>query len=106
MRIVVAHSDPAARRALRIPLENSGHEVEEAASAEEALSACRLIAPEVALIEHRFARVNGRSLLDELKADPDAYNTAIVVIADAELELPAAEDSLRRGAHDLSLIHI
>ena len=39
-------------------------------------------APEVALIEHRFARVDGRSLLDELKADPDAYTTAVVVIAD------------------------
>ena len=57
-------------------------DVAEAASAEEALSACRVGAPEVALIEHRFARVNGGSLLDELKADPDAYTTAVVVIAD------------------------
>jgi diguanylate cyclase (GGDEF)-like protein len=101
VQIVVAHSDPAARRALRLPLEQSGHRVEEAASAQEALAACRVIAPEVALIEHRFAEVNGRSLLDELKADPDAYNTAVVVIADAGLELTAAEESLRRGAHDL-----
>ena len=101
MRIVVAHSDPGARRDLRIPLERSGHRVEEAASAEAGLSACRVIAPEVALIEHRFAEANGRSLLDELKADPDAYNTAVVVIADDGLELPAAEECLRRGAHDL-----
>ena len=74
-----------AARALRIPLEHSGYDVEEAASAEEALSACRLGAPEVALIEHRFAQVNGRSLLDELKADPDAYTTAVVVVADDAL---------------------
>ena len=84
-----------------MPLEASGHEVEEVDSAEEALSACRLTSPEVALIEHRFAQVNGRSLLDELKADPDAYNTAVVVIADAGIEVEVAEDSLRRGAHDL-----
>jgi two-component system, cell cycle response regulator len=101
VQIVVAHSDPEARRDLRVPLEYSGHQVEEAASAEEALSACRVIGPEVALVEHRFARVNGRSLLDELKADADAYNTAVVVIADGGLEVTAAEDSLRRGANDL-----
>ena len=101
LQIIVAHSDPGARRDLRILLERSGHDVAEAASAEEALSACRLNAPEVALIEHRFAQVNGRSLLDQLKADPDAYNTAVVVIANDALGVPAAEDSLRRGAHDL-----
>ncbi len=84
-----------------MPLEASGHGVEEAGSAEEALAACRLISPEVALIEHRFAQASGRSLLDELKADPDAYNTAVVVIADAGIEVEVAEDSLRRGAHDL-----
>jgi diguanylate cyclase (GGDEF)-like protein len=58
-------------------------------------------APEVALIEHRLARVNGRSLLDDLKSDPDAYTTAVVVIADHGLPVDAAEDSLRRGALDL-----
>jgi diguanylate cyclase (GGDEF)-like protein len=55
----------------------------------------------VALIEHSFARVNGRSLLDELKSDPDAYTTAVVVIAGDELPVADAEDSLRRGALDL-----
>jgi two-component system cell cycle response regulator len=101
LQIVVAHSDPSARRELRIPLEDSGFHVEEATSAEEALSACRLCAPEVALIEHRFATAAGRSLLAELKADPDAYTTAVVVVGDEELDLADAEDTLRRGALDL-----
>jgi diguanylate cyclase (GGDEF)-like protein len=101
LQIVVAHSSPSARRELRIPLERSGFQVEETASAEEALSACRLGAPDVALIEHRFAKVNGRSLIDELKADPDAYTTAVVVVADGELPLSDAEDSLHRGALDV-----
>ena len=96
----VSHSDPSARRELRIPLENSGFRVEEAASAEEALSACRVGAPDVALIEHRFAKGSGRSLIDELKADPDAYTSAVVVVAD-ELPVADAEDVLRRGALDL-----
>jgi diguanylate cyclase (GGDEF)-like protein len=101
LQIVVAHSDPGARRELRIPLENSGFQVEEAASAEEALAACRVGAPEVALIEHRFAKAGGRSLIDELKADPDAYTTALVVVAREELPVAEAEDVLRRGALDL-----
>jgi PleD family two-component response regulator len=62
--------------------------------------------PRRGLIEHRFARVNGRSLLDELKADPDAYNTAVVVVADDGIDVPAAEDSLRRGAHDLLIVPV
>jgi two-component system cell cycle response regulator len=101
LQIVVAHSDPSARREFRIPLEYSGHDVKEAGSAEEALSACRLGAPEVALIEHRFAQGTGRSLIDELKSDPDAYTTALVMVADDALHLADAEDSLRRGAVDV-----
>jgi two-component system, cell cycle response regulator len=101
LQIVVAHSDPGARRELRIPLENSGFLVEEAASAAEALSACRVGAPDVALIEHRFAKHDGRSLIEELKADPVAYTTAVVVVACEELPVAEAEDVLRRGAIDL-----
>jgi two-component system, cell cycle response regulator len=101
LHIVVAHSDPAARRELRLQLENSGFRVEEAASAEEALAACRVGAPEVALIEHRFAKASGRPLIDELKADPDAYTIALVVVADDGLPVDEAEDTLRRGALDL-----
>ena len=100
--IVVAHSDPQSRRQLRIALEHSGYRVEEASSAEEALSACRGVAPEVALIEHAFARPNGRrSLLEDIKSDADAYTTAVVVVAEEDLPVAAAEDSLRRGALDL-----
>jgi two-component system cell cycle response regulator len=101
LQIVVAHSDPRARRQLRIPLEESGHTVAEASSAEEALAACRVIDPEVAIVEGSLAAVNGRSLLDDLKSDPDAYTTAVVVIAGGGFSVEAAEESLRCGAHDL-----
>ena len=101
LQIVVAHSDPSARRELRVPLEYSGYDVAEAASAEEALSACRIGLPEVALIEHRFTSAAGGSLIDDLKSDPDAYRTAVLLVADEELPLADAEDSLRRGALDV-----
>jgi diguanylate cyclase (GGDEF)-like protein len=101
VQVVVAHSDPEARRALRGALEQTGHEVAEAASAEEALAACRVIGPDVALIAHGFAAADGRRFLDDLKADPDAYATAVVLVAGADLTVTEADDALRRGAHDV-----
>jgi two-component system, cell cycle response regulator len=101
VNVVVAHPDPGARRELRRALEDSGYAVEEATAAEEALAACRVSAPEVALVDSTLAAVNGRSLLDDLKADPDAYTTAVVLVAGRELSVPDAEDKLRRGAHDI-----
>jgi two-component system, cell cycle response regulator len=101
LQIVVAHSDPGARRTLQIALEDCGFSVDAAASEEEALAACRVGAPAVALMERSFAAGTRRSLLDRLKADPDVYTTAVVVIAGADLPLADAEETLRRGAHDL-----
>jgi len=101
VQIVVAHPDPGARRELRIALEDAGHRVHEAAGAEDALAACRAHAPEVALIGDSLAAPDGRSLLAGLKSDPDAYRTAVIVVAPAELSVPEAEATLRRGAHDL-----
>jgi diguanylate cyclase (GGDEF)-like protein len=101
VQIVVAHSDPGARRDLRAPLERAGHQVHEAGAAEEALAACRTLVPEVALIELAFACDDGRSLLDAMKSDLDAYRTAVVIVAPEGLDVADTEAALRRGAHDL-----
>jgi two-component system, cell cycle response regulator len=101
VQIVVAHSDPGARRDLRAPLERAGHQVHEAGAADEALAACRTLIPEVALIELAFACADGRSLLDALKSDLDAYRTAVVIVAPEGLDVADTEAALQRGAHDL-----
>jgi two-component system, cell cycle response regulator len=103
VEIVVAHSDPGARRELRDPLDRAGHQVREAEAAADALAACRAFHPEVALVGACCITGSGRSLLEDLKADPDAYRTAVVVVASEELGVAEAEDALRRGAHDLLL---
>ena len=106
MQIVVAHSDPTARRDLRAPLEDSGYEVAEAGSAAEALAACRATLPDVALVDDAFAGADGRSLLDEMKADPVAYSTAVVVVAGESLSVPDANARLTHGAHDVLIAPI
>jgi two-component system cell cycle response regulator len=101
LNIVVAHIDAYARGELSSPLRECGFEVAEAAGFEAALDACRELEPDVALVDSAFASAEGHTLLDELKADPRAYSTAVVVIAPADLPPAAAEDVLRRGAEDL-----
>ena len=59
------------------------------------------LAPDVALVGSSFASAEGNPLLDELKADPDAYATAVVVVAPPELSAARAQDVLRRGAQDV-----
>jgi len=98
--VVVAHSDPAARRVLGGPLGEAGHSVAEADTAEEALAACRARPPEVALVQAGF-QVAGRPLLDALKGDPEAYTTAVVVVGPVDLALSDVRDALHRGAHDV-----
>ena len=101
MNIVVAHTDADARGELSSPLRECGFEVAEAAEFGEALSACRELSPDVALIGSALASEEGNRLLDELKADPDVYSTAVVVVAPAGLPDTLAADVLRRGAQDL-----
>ena len=101
MNVVVAHSDPDARCELSSPLRESGYHVAEVADFGEALAACRELAPDVALVGSSFVSAEGSPLLDELKSDPDAYSTAVVVVAPPELSPARAQDALRRGAQDV-----
>ena len=101
VNVVVAHTDPGARGELSSPLRECGYEVAEAAEFGEALAACRELEPDVALVDSAFVSAEGHPLLDEIKADPDAYATAVVVVAPAELSAARAKDVLRRGAQDV-----
>ena len=76
----------------------------EAADPETALATCRETRPEVALIDADFALDwSGVSLLDELKGDPEAFATAVVLIAGQDITMQTAQEELRRGAQDLLL---
>jgi aryl-alcohol dehydrogenase-like predicted oxidoreductase len=82
-------------------LSELGHEVVEVEAADELLERCRATAPDVAVIDGS----GGMDALARLKADPDAYRTAVILIERADLDLDAAVAALRRGV-DLGLKHI
>jgi two-component system cell cycle response regulator len=96
MRVLVVHPHAQDRRRFVRVLADSGHYVAEAADPTAALIRCRAEHPDVAILHGEAC--NG--LVAEIKADPHAYGTAIVMIAPAGLAPAAATQSLRRGVMD------
>lgn len=102
MGILLAHSDPAAREALRGALLDAGYAVEAVESADAALAAVRQEGLDVVVLDHRLAGPNAE-LVRRLKADPVAFNTNVVLITRrADLELLAAR-GVDTGVHDVLL---
>jgi two-component system, cell cycle response regulator len=101
VNIVVAHTDPGARGDLAAPLRACGYAVAEAADFGEALAACQQLEPDVLLVSKCIESPTGGLLLDELKAHPEVFSTAVVLVAPRELTLADADTLLGRGADDL-----
>jgi len=101
VNVVVAHTDPCARRDLATPLRASGYDVVEAADFTEALIACQQHEPDVALVSKCIESPRGGLLLDELKAHPEVFGTAVVLVAPKEMPFAHAQELLGRGAADL-----
>jgi DNA-binding response OmpR family regulator len=78
VRVLIAHSDARVRWRLREPLEHAGHEILETDSAAGALAACRRESPAVAVVQAALPAEDGRTELERLKGDPDAFGVAVV----------------------------
>ncbi|MHC5049621.1 MAG: response regulator, partial [Planctomycetota bacterium] len=96
-RVLVVEDDAVARRLLAEVLENEGHVVRAAASAEAALVEARGFRAEVVVTDLRLAEMDGLALLREVKA-VDPATQVIVMTAFGSLE--TAVDAIRGGAFD------
>lgn len=104
MNVVVAHPSSDVRRELRTPLEAFGYSVTEVADPHDALERCRAVRPEVVLIHEDVAMESGaHSLVDELKADPVAFTTAVILVVRHGIALQTVQEQLHRGAQDVLL---
>ena len=101
MNVVVAHADPCARDELAAPLRDGGYEVAEAVDFAQALAACHEHAPDVALVSEAIESPAGGSLLDELKADAEIFNTAVVLVTPEQMPFAVTQELLDRGAEDV-----
>src|SRR3954447_8143271 len=96
MRVLLAHALSPKRRRLARVLREAGHEVVEVSERDEALAHCREWAPDVALLHVECCR----DLVCEIKSDPVAYSTAIIMIERPGLSPADAMGGMRRGIAD------
>ena len=96
MRILLAHALTPKRRTLTRVLADAGHDVAEVDNPVEALARCRAWAPDVALIHVECCG----DLVCDIKSDPVAYGTAIVMIERPGLSSERAIEGMRQGVQD------
>jgi two-component system cell cycle response regulator len=96
MRVLLAHTLTPKRRRIARVLAAAGHEVAEVDGAAEALERCRAWAPDVALIGVECCG----DLIGDIKSDPVAYGTAIIVIERPGLDAERAIEGMRQGVQD------
>src|SRR5206468_1836216 len=80
MQVLVADADEDRRERLARLLRAAGHDVGEAASAEEVLDRCCGGAQDVVLIDSALRPMDNGDLVAALKGDPVAFSTAVVLI--------------------------
>jgi CheY-like chemotaxis protein len=99
-RVLVAE-DSATQRAVCVEvLRDAGLEVHEAPDGRYALDICRIIRPDVLVLDLGLPRLNGIDLLRKLRDDRKIGGTAVIVVT-ADDRPETAEAVFYEGANDL-----
>jgi CheY-like chemotaxis protein len=78
--ILIVEDHPTMRDAMRLVLEEDGHQVEEASDGEVGIAMVREHAPDVVLLDLNIPVVSGAEVLETLKADPTTSDVLVVVV--------------------------
>ncbi len=79
-RILIVEDHPTMRDAMRLVLEEDGHEVEEATDGEAGIAAVRARPPDVVLLDLNIPVVSGVQMLETLKADPTTAGVLVLIV--------------------------
>ena len=79
--VMVVDDEPDIRYLLRITLEYAGYEVVEAAHGEAALEQVRRSPPQIVLTDQMMPRMNGRELIERLRAEETTKAIPIVMLS-------------------------
>jgi CheY-like chemotaxis protein len=79
--ILVVDDDTDFREGLRAALEMKGYQVEEAGNGKEALEQIERKPPLLVLLDLQMPVMNGRELLQKLRATPDTKDVPVVIIS-------------------------
>jgi CheY-like chemotaxis protein len=94
--ILIVEDHPTMRDAMRLVLEEDGHQVEEASDGEVGIAMVRDHAPDVVLLDLNIPVVSGDEVLETLKADPTTSEVLVVVVTATGEE--GRRKALSRGA--------
>ena len=78
--ILIVEDHPTMRDAMRLVLEEDGHQVEDASDGEAGIAMVREHAPDVVLLDLNIPVVSGAEVLETLKADPATSEVLVVVV--------------------------
>ena len=111
MRLLLVDDDAAFRELLRTTFEVVDVEVEEAGSAEDALTAIRRRRPDAVVLDFRLPGMSGAELCRRVKADPATVDIAIVILSGSADETALVHDSgadafLRKPFSPLELLDV
>jgi len=98
MDVLVADPDEGRRSAAARTLRSVGWAVREAATAREALAACRAARPGVMVVDTEACQAEKLPMIDAIKRDPDLFAIGVVVRG-RRLNVDEALDGMGRGAH-------
>jgi CheY-like chemotaxis protein len=78
--ILIVEDHPTMRDAMRLVLEEDGHQVEEASDGQAGIAMVRDRAPDVVLLDLNIPVVSGAEVLETLKSDPATAEVLVVVV--------------------------
>ncbi len=78
--VLIVEDHPTMRDAMRLVLEEDGHQVEEAVDGENGIAMVREHPPDVVLLDLNIPVVSGSDVLEALKADPATAGVLVVIV--------------------------
>lgn len=88
-KILVAEDDPGIRTALKFVLADEGFDVVFAHDGEAALEAARAERPDAILLDHVMPKLDGRQVLEALRADESTRDVPVLLVTGLDPGLPA-----------------
>ena len=101
--VLIVDDERSIRDSLRMILEYEGYRVDEAAGGAEALAKVADTPPDAVILDIRMPEMDG---LDLLRAFRERGYEMPVLMISGHGDLSTAVEAAKRGAYDLSLIHI
>jgi CheY-like chemotaxis protein len=96
MKILVIEDHPTQLKLAHIVLSAAGHEVRDAAAADQAFTTIKADRPQLILLDLVLPDIDGLSLVRRLKADPDTRDIHIVAVTSFPERYPK-QAALRAG---------